>query len=247
MIGSMYFLWYNLNIGGLVMDRYDKQAIEVYKAYEEFYGKKPNLNAYNFRNLTIEIQVMCYFLNEYGVCLAEDGFVRKAYESLDLPMSMNIQDVIVGRLIGSSDDFSDNSRQFPEKSKKTINTIGRVIRGVVGDTSEPIETLRLLSYISYIKKYVIPSADDEKIRELANCELSDLDNQRKVTNAIKEEMCKDNFDDTNIENVRKMIGEESPAPYGMFINESGNGKDPVITKESRKAAVKTLLGNRKNQ
>lgn len=228
------------------MDRYDKQAIEVYKAYKEFYGKEPNLNKDNFRNITIEIQSMCYFLNEYGVCLSEDGF-SKEYKDFDLPMSMNIQDVIVTRLIGNHENFFDASRQFPEESKKTINTIGRIIRGVISGASEPIETLRLISYISYIKKYVIPSDNDEEIRELANCELSDLDKERKVIDAIKEEMCKDNFDDANVESVRKMIEEESPVTYGMFLNESGNGEVPVITEANRKVAVKALLGNRKSQ
>ena len=228
------------------MNKYDKQAIEVYKTYKEFYGKEPNFSKDNFRNITIEIQSMCYLLNEYGVCLEEDGFVGNGYKDLALPMSMNIQDVIVERLIGNNNNFSDTPFQFLGNPKKIIDTIGGVIRNEIENTSDPIETLRLISYVSYVRKYVIPSATEEKLRELVNCESSDLDRERKVMDVIKEELCKDNFDDTNMENVRKMIEEDSPASYGMFIDESGNGKDPVITETSRKVAVKTLLGSRKN-
>lgn len=228
------------------MDKYDKQAIGIYKTYKEFYDKEPNFSKDNFRNITIEIQAMCYLLNEYGVCLEEDGFIRNGYKDLDLPMSMNIQDVIVERLIGSNNDFSDIPFQFFGSSKKIINIIGKAIRGEVENTSDPIETLKLISSISYVRKYVIPSANDEKLRELVDCESSDLDRERRVMSAIKEELCKNNFDDINMENVRKMIEEDSPAFYGMFMDESGNGKSPAITEDSRKAAVKTLLGSRKN-
>lgn len=54
-------------------------------------------------------------------------------------------------------------------------------------------------------------------------------------------MCKDNFNKSNIENVEKMIDGEMLIPYGIHVNESGNGEPPKITKESRKKLAKSLI------
>lgn len=53
----------------------------------------------------------------------------------------------------------------------------------------------------------------------------------------------DNFDQENIDNVRKQIeeGTEIPQMFGMFVNESGTGETPKITEESRKNCAKDLV------
>lgn len=50
-----------------------------------------------------------------------------------------------------------------------------------------------------------------------------------------------NYNQNNLANITKMIDESSPEFYGMQVNEMGSGIEPIITKESRKALVKSLL------
>jgi len=50
----------------------------------------------------------------------------------------------------------------------------------------------------------------------------------------------DNFDKKNIESIDRMINEEMPERFGMFVNESGSG-EVTISEQSRKIAVKALL------
>lgn len=56
-----------------------------------------------------------------------------------------------------------------------------------------------------------------------------------------EEKSANNFNKRNIENVNKLIEEPMAERFGMFADESGNGKDVRISKESRKICAKSLL------
>lgn len=212
----------------------------IYKAYKQFYNREPNFSKENFMNLTVEIQFMAYILNECGVSL---GAYRFCYEYVDLsmPMSMDVQNIIVGKLIGNSDDLNDASLEFNKRTDEFINIIGSAIRNITADSQNRIEKLRKISNILYVKKCVCPSASDEEIMETAKCDEEDLKNVERLIEFIKQERCKNNFDKSNIENVSEMIDNEESIPYGMFVNESGNGEKPKITKESRKALAKSLI------
>ena len=213
----------------------------IYLAYKKFYGKEPNSNRENFMNLTIEMQAMAYILFEYGIAIeGANGFCYE-YKDLDMPMSMDIQDIVVGKLIGNSDDLNDDSLQFPKFVEKTISIIGSAIKCAINNTQDPIEELRKISNILYVKKHVRPTASDEEIMEKAKCTKKDLRDVEQLIEFINQERCKDNFDQSNAENIRKMIDGEDSSPYGMFINESGNGKAPEITEESRQKLAKTLI------
>ena len=62
-------------------------------------------------------------------------------------------------------------------------------------------------------------------------------NDNELTNCTE-----DNFNEANIENVRKMNDEsEFDNVVVMKINEKGTGKDPIVSDESRKILVKNLL------
>ncbi len=52
---------------------------------------------------------------------------------------------------------------------------------------------------------------------------------------------KQNYDKNNVENIGKMIEGSNLTPYGIFMNESGNGERPNITDESRKRLAKSLI------
>ncbi len=219
---------------------YKKEEKIIYQTYKKFYGKEPNFNRENFMNLTIEIQSMAYILSEYGVIIGKDGFCYE-YTDLSMPMSMDIQDIIVGKLIGNSDNLNDALLQFTESAEKTINIVGKSIKYVINNSQNPIESLREISNILYVKKHVRPMASDDEIMETTKCSERDLRDVEQLIEFIKQEKCKDNFNKSNIENVGKMIDGEMPTPYGMHVNESGNGKHPKITEESRKKLAKLLI------
>lgn len=220
------------------MNKREKKII--YIAYKQFYNKEPIFSKENFMNLTVEIQSMAYILNEYGVSL---GAYRFCYEYVDLnmPMSMEIQDIIVGWLIDSSDEFDDNSLEFNERENKLINILGSTIRNIIANSHNKIEELRKISNILYVKKYVRPSANDKEIMELEKCTDEDLKTVEELIEFIKKEQCKDNFDKSNIESIGEMIDEEMLTPYCIFMDESGNGKSLEITETSRKKLAKTLI------
>lgn len=221
-----------------------KEAKVIYKAYKKFFGKEPNFNKENFMNLTIEIQAMAYILNEYGVNIGANGFCYE-YTDLDMPMSMDIQDIVVGKLIGKSDDLNDDSIQYSEFAEKTISLIGSAIRFAINTCQNPIEELRKISNILYVKEYVLPSSSDEKIMEITKCTKKDLSDVERLIEIINQERCKDNFGKSNLENIGEMIDKhEIATPYRMIVNESGNGGMPKITKESRKKVAKSLINRR---
>lgn len=212
----------------------------IYQTYKKFYGKEPDFNKENFMNLTIEIQFMAYILNEYGVSLSSDGFCYE-YTNLSMPMSMDIQDIVVGSLILNSDDLSEGSLEFIESTDKTINIVGSAIKNITANSQNRIEELMKISNILYVKKHVCPSASDEDIIEIAKCTEEDLKNVEQLIEFIKQEKCKGNFNKSNIQNISKMINGEELTPYGMFINESCDGIIPEITEESRKKLAKSLI------
>lgn len=216
---------------------------KIYKLYKEFYGKEPNFNKENFMNLTIEIQAMAYLLNQYGVATGSRGFCYE-YANLRMPMSMSVQDIVI-KLIENSDDLNDDSLQFTEFAKKTINIVESAIRCSINNSQDQVEELRKIINILYVREHVLPSASDEMIMESEKCTKKDLKDVEQLIKLINQEMCKDNFDRSNIENVRKMIDDEMPTPFGVYVNESGNGELPKITEEGRKKLAKSLInGNR---
>lgn len=51
-----------------------------------------------------------------------------------------------------------------------------------------------------------------------------------------------NYGKNNLASIDKMIeGSELDSTYGMQVDESGNGKEPTIKKESRKSLAKSLI------
>lgn len=215
----------------------------IYQAYKRFYGKEPNFNGENLMNLTIEIQSMAYILGKYDVFLGlgTNGFSYE-YTNLDMPMCMEIQDIIVSELIGNKDNLEDDSVRFTEFAENTISTVGHAIRNILNDSPNQIETVRKLCNLLYVKEYVLPTSSDEVIMADTKCTREDLEAVEKLIGLIIQEQCKNNFDKSNIENVEKMMKMEKMAtPYCVFIDESGNGKLPEITEGSGKKLAKSLI------
>ena len=220
------------------VNEYNKKLL--YKIYREFFDKEPDFSKGNIKNITIEIQSMLYILDSCGVIFFANKFFKNRCKNLEVPISMDIQDIIVDQLVDNDKILNDDSLHFTEITKRMIAITGSVIRNEIKDTQNQTEALRVISNILYIKKEVCPNNNDG-IRQLTNCELEDLNIEEKVIDAITNELCKTNFDENNIENIKKMIDESSIDTYSMFISESENGKNPVITKKNRKNVASSLL------
>ena len=81
----------------------------IYKVYQEFYGKSPDFSEENFENLTIEMQAMAYILSQKGVLFSSYTFVAEGYVGLKLPMSMELQDMLVTRRNKGNEYSNDES------------------------------------------------------------------------------------------------------------------------------------------
>lgn len=211
----------------------------IYQTYKKFYGKEPNLNKENMRNLTIEIQAMAYILNRYGVTIGENGFCYE-YTDLNMPMSMSIQDVIIEKLIGNKENLNDSSFQFDRRAERIINIVASAIKIAISNRENQIEELRKIVNLLYVKEHVCPSANKERLMEVTKCSEKDLINIEQLEYIINEGN-KNNFDKVNITNIDKMINTEKTSSYGMFVNENGNGQQPIITEESRRIVAKSLI------
>ena len=158
----------------------------------------------------------------YQIDIYED---RKVPFEIDEVIKENLQidNEFVKDIVYGVTTYKDS---LDEIANKYIDVIGNAITNVINNSEDPIETLRVITYILYTRKYVLPTATADVIKEFTNCQETDLENVNRLIYSIKIELCKDNFDKVNIEKM---------------INESENGETPHISEESRKIAVKALL------
>ena len=95
--------------------------------------------------------------------------------------------------------------------------------------------------ILYVREYVRPSASDKEIMETTKCTEKSLSDVEQLIEFIKQEKGKDNFNKSNVKDIGQMIDGEEITPYGMFVNESGNGELSKITEESRQKLARSLI------
>lgn len=181
-----------------------RQAKILLKAYNKFYNKDVNPSRDNLINLTIEIQSMVYILQKFGIELGANGFVRDGYKNLNLPMSMSIQDIVVSSLIENDSSLIDTSIEFNQYTNKNIDIIGKATRFIINQTDNPVDTIRAITSILFTKKYVVPDADNEMIKEYAQCTDSDISNAKKLVYIIKN-MKKNIYDEFTIEKIKMIV------------------------------------------
>lgn len=221
---------------------YDKDYKIIYSAYKLFYNKEPNFSKDNIRNITIEIQSMAYILSLYGITIVANRFVKDGYKGLELPMSMDIQDIIVDKLLENKENIEEELVQFSDEVTKEIYIIGDIANSIIDDTEDRIETLRKIVYISFTKRRVILDDSDDKIKEIANCEDIDLKLEKNLFERINHDLCNDSYNYGNIYDIEKAIkNSRSIKTVGMFVKETGNGCDIIPTEESRSIITKSLL------
>lgn len=162
------------------------QAEKIYAIYKEFYNKEPNLNEENRRNLTIEMQAMTYLLAQYGITCGDYRFAYNELIDLKMPISMELQDDIVGKLLNRDNiELTRSINRNPIKLTKYVKLIGTIVMEEIKDKEDPIESLRLISSIHYTSEYMIPCATISEIADYNTCSLDEVENTRQLIKKIE--------------------------------------------------------------
>ncbi len=212
-------------------------ANSLYHAYERVYGHAPNLNG-DKRQLTIEFQAMVYFLMQYGVSFMRCGFVKEGYTSIDMPMSMGIQDILVGHMFGHDAlEFSEEVI-FNNYANKIMDILARELSYIKEDWG-----IRTIVKLHFAETRELPSSSAEKISAYTHVNLDAYKSYRTFLANILCELSKDNYDEVNLEQIRKEIeeGEVVDKSFRPVLDESGTGESPVISEKSRKIVASSLI------
>ncbi len=165
----------------------------IYKVYQEFYGKSPDFSEENFENLTIEMQAMAYILSQKGVLFSSYTFVAEGYVGLKLPMSMELQDMLVTRRNKGNEYSNDESIKLQESVRKKVALIGKIVREKIEVTKNPVEMLRQIVYINIVKNRVLPNAKEDEIANISACEKCAIAGEESLDFALQIELAKTNY------------------------------------------------------
>lgn len=153
----------------------------IYAIYKTFYNKEPNLKEENRHNLTIEIQAMTYLLAQYGLTFGDYRFSYNELMDLNMPISMELQDDIVGKLLNRDNiELKRLINRNPIKLNKYVKLIGTIVTEEIKDKEDPIESLRLISSIHYTSEYMIPNATILKIADYNACSSDEVEKVRQL-------------------------------------------------------------------
>lgn len=156
-----------------------KKAQIIVGIYKEFFNKVPDFSQENKRNITIEIQSMSYILRTYGIDLGY-RYVYNELEDLHMPVSMDLQDVILEQLLyHDTKDFEEKS-QLKTDIKTKINSIGKIITSEINDKECPIEALRLISSVLYTAEYILPNSSASQEAEFNNCTYDEVERIKRL-------------------------------------------------------------------
>lgn len=165
----------------IVNSEVTNKAEIIYAIYKAFYNKEPNLKAENRHNLTIEIQTMTYLLAQYGLIFGNYRFAYNELTDLNMPISMELQDDIVGELLNRDNiELKRLINRNPIKLNKYVKLIGAIVTEEIKDKEDPIESLRLISSIHYTSKYMIPNATILEIADYNACSSDEVEKARQL-------------------------------------------------------------------
>ncbi len=131
----------------------------IYTVYKEFYGKEPNLDKENRKNITLEVQSMVYLLAQYGVRLGYTDFDYNALEEFNMPLSIELQKSVIDKLIGCVNQQSETSVELEAPVKSAIQFVSTIVTDEMRDKKNPIEVVRLISAIFYSEGYIRSEAE----------------------------------------------------------------------------------------
>lgn len=211
-------------------------ANALYHAYVRFYGKKPELKG-DKTELTIDFQAMTYLLSQYGVSFMRSSFVKEGYTDIDIPMSMEIQDVLVSHVFGHDESEFESNVEFNKHANRILDILAHELEFVSSR-----EELGSLVKLMFTKERVIPTASDDELCQSTGSTQETLEFYKNFVVSVIYEMMKDDNKDVDVDIIREELEYE---PYlktfRPILNEVGNGEKPNITEGSRKRAVQSLV------
>lgn len=165
-----------------------RQARILYKVYKEFYGKEPDLSHANRWNLTIEMQAMAFLLAHYRIIFVTYSFSCNEFKNLYMPISMDLQDALVYKLLGRTKEEVDSDLMITEKGKKAIQLLGSKITAAINEKEDPIEALRLIVATYHTEERVLPGASVSEIAEHNKCTVEEVESARALAKTLETEL-----------------------------------------------------------
>ena len=172
---------------------YKKIVASLYQAYTYLYGKTPDLKG-DRQDLTIEFQAMVYFLREYGVTFLRTSFVAEGYMDIDMPMSMELQDILVSLMFGNASEEINEVVEFNKHTNKMLNILASEFEHI-HNTSE----LRMLVKLHFTKEEVLPSIADAELCNYVHASSEDFQMYASFIANILDELSNDDKTQSNIE------------------------------------------------
>lgn len=211
-------------------------ANALYHAYVRFFGRKPELKG-DKTLLTIDFQAMTYLLSQYGVSFMRSYFVKEGHSDVDIPMSMEIQDVLIREVFGHDESEFESVVDFNKHANHVLDILAHELEFISSR-----EELSSLVKLMFTKERVMPSASDDELRDATLATQETLESYKNFIVSVIYEMTKDDNKSANIEAIREEIEYEPYAQnYRPILNEAGNGENVSITKESRKKVAQALV------
>lgn len=211
-------------------------ANALYHAYVRFFGKKPELKG-DKNELTIDFQTMTYLLSQYGVSFMRNSFIKEGYTDMDIPMSMEIQDVLVSHVFGHEESEFERSVEFNKHTNRILDILSHELE-FVSSRAELCSLVKLM----FTKERVIPASSDDELCQTTGATQENLESYKNFVVSVIYEMMKDEDRTMDIDTIREELEYE---PYlrtfRPVLNEAGNGDKPNITEESRKKAAHALV------
>ncbi len=170
-----------------------KIVASLYQAYTRLYGKIPDLNG-NRQDLTIEFQAMVYFLREYGVTFMRTSFVAEGYTDIDMPMSMELQDILASLMFGNALEEINEVVKFNKHTNKILDILASEFERI-HNTSE----LRMLVKLHFTKERVLPSFADTDLCDYVHAYLKDFQMYASFIANILDELSNDDKLQPNID------------------------------------------------
>lgn len=155
----------------------------IYEIYKAFYGKEPDFREENKKNITIEMQAMFYLLQEFGIVLGNYRFVYSELDPFYMPISMELQDVLIAMLNHENKEFA-SSLKIDETLINKVNIIGSSVQSYLIAQKNFVEALRLVCSIRYSMQSIIPSVTDNEICEFNHCQKEDILKAKKLMRLI---------------------------------------------------------------
>ena len=168
----------------LINEKVNKSLL--YASYKAFYGKEPDFKEENRMNITIEMQAMAYLLERYRAVIGNYRFAYHELSDLYMPISMQLQDLLVGMLNHENEEFIFSNCCLKPELEAKIKLIGTTIMQSINKKENPINALRLLCSIYYTNERIMPLATVEQMKEFNQCSIEEIEEAKELQSILRQ-------------------------------------------------------------